>query len=213
MVTVVILDNHEPNVVQLTFENLYKELKDIYGSELLIRDKWFDLENVKNRYICFVEPDCLVSEGYFKTQMEDFQKKGFSRLTGIMSATTAINYWDNKIYGYRTDTQIRGILPNRKQKSSLSFSVQVAYVPGAIIRVNMLKKILKDAHFAKHFGVEDDLVYLSSKLSLAFWDRGHRVYVNPNATYLTTEQYVNDVGHFDTPMASDTMNLFSRESI
>lgn len=209
MLTVVIRDNGEPNVVQLTFENLYSELKDIYGSELLVRDRWFDLDNVKNRYVCFVEADCLVSPGYFKAQMEGLNKKGYSRLTGVMSGATAINYWPNQIYGYQAGL-VDGLLPNRKPKSSVPFTVQVAYIPGAILRMTMLKTALQDLKFD---GLEEDLVYLSGELSIAFWKRGYRVYVNPKASYLTTEEYVNDIGSFGTSMNEEVLNLFLRESI
>ena len=215
MVSVVILDNGEQNVIQLTFENLYRELKDIYGSELLIRDKWFDLTDIKNRYVCFVEPDCMVSEGYFKAQLEGFTKKGYSRNTGIMSASTAINYWDNKIYGYKTGVDFIGVMPNRQPKSSVSFAVQVAYIPGAIIRMSMLQTCLKKMDLQNN-----DLVNLSTEVSMAFWHRsaesqgkGYRIYLNPKVSYLTTEDYVNDIGKFDVPVTSEVVNLFSRQSI
>lgn len=211
MITVVILDNGEPNVTQLTFENLYRELKDIYGSELLIKDRWFDLENIKNRYICFVEADCLVSPGYFKAQLEGFSKKGFSRNMGIMSSATAVNYWDNKIYGYKVGP---GIIPNRQPKSSNPFSTQVAFIPGSIIRMTMLKACLRKLNNY------DDLVRLSTELSMAFWEKsalsdgkGYRVYVNPKVSYLTTEDYVNDIGNFGVSISEEAVSLFKRESI
>lgn len=210
MVSVVILDGGEPNVTQLTFENLYKELKDIPGSELLIKSSWLDIEGIKNRYICFVEPDCLVSPGYFNHQLEGYKKRGYSRLTGIMSSTTAISYWDNIIYGYCAGSNLLGTMPNRQKKSSSPFTVQVAYIPGAVIRMTMLKTVLKDL---KAEGITSDLVYFSSELSLAFWRRGYRVILNPHSTYLTTEDYVNDIGLFPVNRTPELAALFSRESI
>lgn len=217
MISVVILDGGEPQVTQLTFENLYKELKDIYGSELLIKDKWFELDDIKNRYVCFVEPDCLVSEGYFRRQLEGLNSKGYARQIGIMSSVTSVCYWDNKIYGYKTDIDLRGVMPNRKQKSTAPFNVQVAYIPGSIIRLSMLKTCLQDIEIKN---LENDLVFLSYELSMAFWKRssnsqgkGYRVYLNPKNSYLTTEDYVNDIGKFDSSIESDVLNLFVKESI
>lgn len=210
MITCIILDNGEPNVVQLTFENLYKELKDIYGSELLIKDKWFDLDEIKNRYVCFVEPDCLVEPGYFQSQLERFKKKGFSRLTGVMSATTSVKYWPNEIYGYKMGSGIMGVMPNRKPKSSSAFTVQVAYIPGSVMRMTMLKEALKDIEISE---LHNDLVYLSAELSMAFWKRGYRIYVNPKTRYLTTEEYVNDIAKFSVSMTDDILSQFARESI
>jgi hypothetical protein len=40
VVSVIILDKGEQSVVQYTFEKLYTELKDIYGSELIIKKDW-----------------------------------------------------------------------------------------------------------------------------------------------------------------------------
>lgn len=215
MVSVVIIDNGEPNVIRLTFENLYGELKDIYGSELLIRDRWFDLEGVKNKFVCFVEADCLVSKGYFKTLLGDFMRKGSSRTEAVISSATAVNYWDNLIYGYATSFDNQGVYPNRESKSTNSFAVQIAYIPGAIIRVGMLKPCLKDMF------IYDNLVRMSAELSMSLWERaviskgkgGFKVYLNPKVTYLTTENYVNDIGKFDVPVHGDVVNIFSRESI
>lgn len=215
MVSVVILDNGEPNVVQLTFDNLYKELKDIYGSELLIKDKWFDLSDIKNRYVCFVESDCLVDKGYFHSQLEKFMEKGYSRNMGIMSSATSVCYWDNKIYGYNINTSINRLLPNREAKSSSPFTVEVAYIPGAIIRVSMLKTILKDLEISS-----GNLVDLSSELSMAFWKRsaasegkGYRIYLNPKTSYLTTEDYVNDITNPTSEVSAKVLSLFTKELI
>lgn len=213
MVSVVILDNGEPKVIQLTFENLYSELKDIYGSELLIKDKWFDLEGIKNKYVCFVEADCLVSEGYFKTLLQDFVKKGSPRNEAVLSSATAINYWDNKIYGYNINADI--ITPNRKPKSSISFATQIAYIPGSIMRMSMLRSCLKNLDIEV-----SNLTSLSAELSMAFWRRsaespgkGYKIYVNPKTTYLTTEDYVNDISRYTTLITDDVLSLFKRESV
>lgn len=215
MITVVILNNDEPNVVQLTFENIYHELKDIYGSELLIKDRWFDLEDINNKLVCFVEADCLVSPGYFKKQLEQFKGSGNPRTIGVMSSATAVSYWNNKIYGYAVGMDYIGVRPFREPKSSHPFMVPVAYIPGAIIRLSMLKNCLKSTKL-----VTTDLVDLSRMICLAFWERsadsgrnGHEVYVNPEVTYLTTENYVNDIHSSDFTIGSEVLNLFNRSMI
>lgn len=214
MVSVIILNNGEDSVVQMTFEDLYKELKDINGSELLIKDNWFDLENIKNRYICFVEADCLVERGYFHSMLEKFKEKGYSRNMALMSSSTSISYWNNKIYGYHLN-ESGGITPNREPKSRVPFTVEVAYIPGSIIRMSMLESILKDFdHQTK------DLVKLSSEMSIALWKKsaqsqgkGYRIYLNPRTSYLSTENYVNDLGQFETSVTDSILSLFGKESI
>jgi hypothetical protein len=149
MVSVVILDKGEQSVVQYTFEKLYTELKDIFGSELLIKKDW-DVSHIKNRFVCFVEADCLVSEGYFKKQLEIFETVS-PRVTMISSAT-AVRNWDNLIYGYYIeDTKVT---PNRKPKANRTYPVQVAYIPGTIIRTSSLKKLIKQTPLPK--GYEND---------------------------------------------------------
>lgn len=207
MLSCVIVDNGEPNVVKLTFENLYSELKDIPGSELLIQDKWFDTSEIKNRYCCYVEPDCLVSEGYFKKQLENLNDIGYQRQIGIVTAATAVNQWNNKIYGYRIGDREEGIIPNRTKKSNKNHQVQIAYIPGAILRTSMLKVALPEGLYL------DDLVYLSTQVSLAFWECGFRIQLNPDNTYVTTEDYVNDINDFNPLVSEKAKALFSRESI
>ena len=42
VITCILKNDGEDNVVQLTYENLWKELKDIPGSELIVSESWFD---------------------------------------------------------------------------------------------------------------------------------------------------------------------------
>src|SRR3990167_4272253 len=147
MVTVVIKNNNENNVIQLTWENLWKELKDIPAAELIVEDDWLDsLKKVKTPYVCFVESDCLVSPGYFSSQIDLFEKdsKSGSRRLAMLSSAVAVNNWDNKFYGYELGgAYTQGVIPVTQPKSKQMYPVQIGYMPGAIIRVTMLKKIFK----------------------------------------------------------------------
>lgn len=215
MVSVVIRDQGEPNVTQYTFEKLYTELKDIPGSDLLIKDKW-EITGVRNRFVCFVEADCLVSKGYFKNMIETF--KALSPRVIVLSSSTAVKYWQNKIYGYSMN--LDSARPHREQKGSHPYPVQIGFIPGALMRTSSLKRITLPQ------GSENDLVYYSSKICLGIWDKGIRidpkhpegqlgsqVYINPACTYATTEEYVNDIGNFGESIEGDLLTLFSRESI
>lgn len=222
MLSVIIKDGGEPNVIQLTFEQLYKELKDIPGSELLIKSDW-DVSDIKNRYVCFVEADCLVSEGYFKQLIKSFDM--LSPRVVALSPATAVKYWDNQIYGYNLSVQQNTVtIPIRKAKSRQKpYQVQIAYVPGTIIRTVSLKRILKGLNIDN---LQADLVYYSLLVSLGIWQSGittdakhplgqlgTQIYMNPNACYCTTEDYVNDIGQFDEVLDGNLLSLFSTESI
>lgn len=222
MLSVIIKDGGESNVTQLTFEQLYRELKDIPGSELLIKPDW-DIRDIKNRYVCFVEADCLVSEGYFKQLLRSFD--ALSPRVVALTSTTAVKYWHNEIYGYNINiNQNTATMPVRKAKSRQKpYQVQIAYIPGTIIRTVSLKRILKGL---KINNLDQDLVYYSLLVSLGIWQSGittdakhplgqlgTQIYMNPNVSYCTTEEYVNDIGQFDEVLDSTLLSLFSRESI
>lgn len=217
MLTVAILDNKEPKVIQLTYENLHKELKDIPGADLCVVDHWFDALSrataKKNNYICFVEADCLVNSGYFSSQLGLFKKNPYFRKLAMLSSATAVNTWVNKFYGYSLgDNWSDGIIPNKDKKSSVVYPVQIGFVPGAIIRVNMLHRALSKLNAAN--GLEQNLVHLSAVLSVAFWTQGdgNRVHLNPNTTYVSTEGSINEIGKPVEGLA-ELKSKFAREAI
>lgn len=223
MLTVVIKDDGEQNVIALTYQNLWKELKDIPDAELVVSKNWLDeLPKIKNKYVCFVESDCLVNSGYFSSMIGLFKKSRMLRKLAMMSPSTGVNNWANKFYGYSVKKEWTGappvevkqpfVQPNKEMKSRGVYPVQIGYVPGSIIRVASLKDLLLSTKFGG--GYEKDLVYFSAQISLGFWRQGdgNRVHLNPNSTYVTTEDYVNDLGKFD-PEAGDVMEMFRREGI
>lgn len=220
MISVIIHDSGEPNVIRLTYENLYKELKDIKGFELLVSDNWFEeLGTIKNDYICFVESDCLVSPGFFKKQIEDLTVTNLRRIA-MLTSVVSVTQWDNYFYGYNIVGQYNdSVVPITQRKSSVRYPVQIGYFPGAIIRKKMLMEVLKTITIYPNWN--SDLVFLSAQLSMAFWRQGqvdsknkngNLVYINPGVKYLTTEDYVNDIGQFNIE-SIDLLEKFSKESI
>lgn len=214
MFTIVVKNDGEANVVQLTYDNLFREIKDIPDAQLLVADHWFDvIDQIKNKYVCFVEADCLVNSGYFASQIGLFKKNPYFRKLAMLSSSVAVNDWANRFYGYSLgNNYTEGVIPSKAKKSSRVYPVQIGYVPGAIIRVSMLKTALAEMKASNSW--EKDLVYLSTMLSLAFWSQGdgNRVHINPNTTYVSTETYINDIGHFPHEGAK-LVDMFRKESI
>jgi hypothetical protein len=219
MLTVVIKDDGEPKVVQLTYENLWRELKDMPDTELLVSTDWFDtLPNIDNKYVCFVEADCLVSSGYFSSQLGLLKNSPAARRIAMLSSTTGVNNWANRFYGYNiTNSSSNDIHinmpytePIKEKKSRSVYPIEVGYMPGSIINIKMLREILN-----KIDTTMNDLVYLSCQISIEFWKLGdgHRVHINPNATYITTEDYVNDLGKFDPGINEELIQTFKKELI
>lgn len=222
MISVIILDNGEPNVIRLTYENLYKEIKDIEGAELLVSKDWLKpLATIKNQYVCFVEADCLVSSGYFSSQMGLIKKNGYLRKLAVFGTAIGVNNFGNRFFGYeiadKWSMAIGGVSTNNKQvepirakKSTGAYPVQIAYVPGAILRMSMLLPQLEQLGYKDK--PQKDLVKFSAALSLGFWQHGGRININPNATYVTTENYVNDLSNTPTPNKT-VIDTFRRELI
>ena len=213
MLSVIIKNDGEDKVVELTYQNLWKELKDIPGAEILVAEDWFDcIPKIENKYVCFVEADCLVNSGYFSSQVGLFKKNPMFRKLAMLSSGIAVNDWANKFYGYGLGNNYSdGVIPSMDKKSSQVYPVQIGYVPGAIIRKNMLVQALGKLNFSN---TKTDLVYFSTIISLAFWRQGdgNRVYINPNTTYVSTEEYINDIGKFDSD-GGDLVEMFKREGI
>lgn len=215
MLTVAIRDNGESNVIKLTYENLHKELKDIPGADLIVVDHWLDAipRAKKNNYICFVEADCLVNSGYFTSQVGLFKKNPYFRKLAMLTSAIGVNDWSNRFYGYSLGNNYSdGVIPNKDKKSSGVYPVQIGYVPGALIRVSMLTRVCSDLKLSN--GVEQNLIHLSTVLSLAFWSQGdgNRVHINPNTTYVSTEDYINNIGK-PIEQAKELKDKFLRESI
>lgn len=213
MLTVIIQDSGEENVIKLTYQNLWRELKNITGAELLVGN-WIDeLDNVKNNYVCFVEADCLVSSGYFSSQIGLFKKNPLFRKLGILSSSTGVNNWANRFYGYKLGNNYsEGVIPELTKKSTAVYPVQIGFIPGSIIRMTMLKQALQTLGIGNN---QIDLIKFSTELSLAFWQQGdgNRVHLNPNTTYVTTEDYVNDIGSFIPTNNPNLTSMFKKESI
>jgi hypothetical protein len=229
MLTVVIRDDGEENVIQLTYENLWKELKDIVGAELIVSTDWFDaLGKIKTPYVCFVEADCLVNSGYFQSQLGLFKKNKYLRKLAMLTSATGVNTWENRFFGYGIEEQwsdpvmLDGgeelrqlnyrVQPIKTKKSSAVYPIQMGYVPGSLIHVRMLKDALAKLNIQTM--PRDNLIELSTMLSIAFWSQGdgNRVHINPNSTYVTTESYVNELSAVPVDGLA-LLDKFKRESI
>lgn len=208
MLSVILPRWAEPTVIHLTQENLQRELEAVNGAELLVTDSWSEgIAKTRNDYICLVEPDCLVSSGYFASMMGLFTKSHFRKLS-IMSATTSVLDWENRFYGYQVGNNYSdGVWPVLKSKSTSPYPVQIAYVPGSILRMSMLNKIMPNVDFQAK-----NLTKLSTDVSLECWRNNGHVLINPNSSYCTTEDHVSQQGKFD-PKAGDLVTRFAKEVI
>lgn len=230
MLTVVIKRSEEPKVIQLTVENVVRELGGIVGAEMLLEDNWIDgLRKVRTPYVCLVEADCTLSSSYMTSNFGLMQKThgsgayrggGYMKLAMIASCL-GVNKFDNRVYNYRVEkvlennhnAQVYGYHPRpfRDKRDMKVYEVQIGFVPGAIMRVASIRET---------FGAlepiswdEPNLVKLSTEVSYYLWNTGRRIQVNPNTTYVSTYSHLENPMLFKTDIPDRVANIFTREGI
>jgi hypothetical protein len=209
VVTVLISKNDEPKVYEYTKILLEKESFPL-GSSVALVDNWAQgLEDCKTEYVCFVEPDCLVSSGYFSSLAGLVKSNPKYTKLAMLSSATAVKYWPNRFFGYEYDGC--KLAPVKNKKSNSFYRVRVGYAPGALIRTSIIKEVVKKN---KNILDDFDLVKMSVGLSLAFWSRGDGcpVYVNPITTYVTNCEDVGVDNEIKREFA-DLVKMFERELI
>lgn len=185
MLSVIISNTAEPTVVQLTYDNLRRELLGVKDStELIVADTWAaGLAQAKGDYVSFVEPDCLVSGGYYSSNLNLFKKNGHFRKLAMVASCVGVDNWGNRIYNYKLGEVSAGdeklsvtywrVQPERKKKAQGLYPVQIGYAPGAVFRRVAIEDV------AKHVDLRDpNLVRLSTKICFYIWESNRRILVN-----------------------------------
>lgn len=219
MLSVIIPNTDEPTVVQLTYDNLRKELFSVDGSELIVADNWLaGLEKAQGDYISLVEPDCLVSGGYFSSNLGLFRKNAFYRKLAMVSSCVGVDNWGNRIYNYKLDKVVAGdeklsvgywhIAAERRKKGSGLYPIQIGFVPGAIFRKSALQKLVKQVDLQNR-----DLVALSTEISFNLWNSNRRIAINPNTTYVSTDRNIENPADFKFKVPDRAANIFTQEQI
>lgn len=219
MLSIIILNNDEPTVVELTYDNLRRELLSVAGAatEIIISDSWLQgIAQAKGDYICMVEADCLVSSGYFSSNLGLFKRMAQYRKLAMMASCVGIDNWGNRVYCYRLEEETKGTQENsvtywrvaadRTKRANGLYNVQIGFMPGAIIRKTALREAVKHVDFTKL-----DTVQLSTQLSFYFWNTGRRVMMNPNTTYVSTDKTLENPPLFDPKVPANAANIFDQE--
>lgn len=233
MITVIIKRTDEPKVIQMTQEDLSRQLGSINGAEIMLEDTWGEgLRKVRTPYVSLVEPDCVFSSGYFASNcglMKKLQPRvsdgspgghggGGNMKLAMIASCLGIRDFGNRIYNYElgkvtdkgTDIEIKSwhIQPVRDKRLMNLYQVQVGFMPGAIIRTSAIKDIIDDELWQ-----EPNLVKLSTALSFYLWDTGRRVQLNPNTTYVSSDKNLEFPPLFETKVPFKVANLFRQEGI
>lgn len=192
MITVIVKRNAEPTVIQLTQENIMRELSSIPGSEMLLEESWGNgIKRVRTPFVCLVESDCVMSTAYLSSNFEQLQngtqtegKKGggYTRLA-MLSSCLGIRNFKNRIYNYNFRQPKWDIYPVKAKHSTVLYPVQIGFVPGALIRMSAIKDAVLPWD-------DPNLLAMSAAISLHLWSTNRRVEVNPNVTYVSDQAYL-----------------------
>lgn len=160
---------------ELTKEWCEKELKNI-DHEILICDWEVGMCAAQAEFICLLEADCVFSKGYFKKLLAGFSNKPSYRKLAMVTPALGLNAWEARVYGYLITTT--SVMPSRIKSSRDTYLIQMGFLPGAIIRRSSLPIV----------PITADILTASMDMSIFFWNHGQRVALNPEVTYVTTNQ-------------------------
>lgn len=191
----------------LTAEWAKKELAGI-EHEILMAPNWATgHQKARGEYICFLERDCVLTPQYFSRLMNIFEDKPSFRKLAMVAPAIGIDSYDYEQFGYRFLS--KEAYPSFFPSSTAPYLVQAAYVPGAIIRVSALDKMV----IRERYSVTDSL-----RLSLYLWANGQRVVLDPNTFYITTDEELGESVEYNhkaeaAEETKATLEMFKREAI
>lgn len=220
MLSVIIKNTNEPNVVRLTYDNFCRDLLSVKDStELIVADTWeTGYAQSKGNFVSFVEPDCLVSSGFYSSNFSLFKKNDHYRKLAMVGSSVGVDDWGNRIYNYKLGQVTAGdddlsvtywrLQPERRKKGQGLYPVQVSFFPGAIFRRTAIDDIVREIGLK-----DDDLVRLSTKICFYLWGNNRRLLINPNTTYVTTDRRVENPGLWEPEVPDQATAIFAREQL
>lgn len=171
--------------------------------EVIGSDSWQQgLRSARGDYISFIDPNCELDPNIFRSNLKLFTDDGYYRKLSMIAVPIQIPTKDI-VYGYRLD-DANYIIPVQTRLSSQPYDIQVGYIPGALIRRN----VLDDVHIDLETIVDD-----SVKLSFDLWSSGKRVMINPTVTYSWHSSQLIDKSFVTEPPVGKVISLWRREVI
>jgi hypothetical protein len=190
---------------ELTAEWCLKELKGV-KHEIIVADTWADgYAESSGEFVSFLEKDCVLSKGYFKELLKVFGDKPSYRKLAMVTPVLGANSWDTKVYGYVLSPT--SVIPSRIKSSAETYLIQIGFIPGALIRRSALGFIAPEG---------EDPMLESVNLSILFWNHGQRIALNPDVTYVSTDNLLDLAYHIEQPESPTltlTIEMWHRELI
>lgn len=223
MITIIIKRNDEPKVIQMTQEIIMRELGAINGAEMLLEDRWTDgLKKVRTPFVCLVEADCVLSSNYLSsnfglmkklTTTENGKGGGYTKLA-VLASCLGIKDYGNRVYNYNLEqVQDKNLTyyqprPFRDKRSTTIYPVQIGFIPGAVMRMSSIKDSIDALPWDGK-----DLVEMSTAVCFHLWNTNRRVQVNPNTTYVSNVNYLEEPPLFNMDVPIKAINIFHGEGL
>lgn len=189
---------------ELTKEWAIAELTGL-DHEIIMDDSWAEgAKKAKGEYVCFLEKDCVLGGDYFSSLLANFTDNPSFRKLAVVAPNLGVNSYKQLVYGYRlTPTSV---LPSELSSSRSAHLIQIAYIPGALIRRSALGSL--------SVGQTDPMMD-SVNLSIYFWNNGTRILLDPDVLYISTDEALKLPHQFD-PIATnlaDLTEMWARELV
>ena len=167
------------------------------------------LSKTKSEFVIYLG-DGIISTNCLTESLDLFHKSSsqFRKLAMVASAVASPKLV-RKTFGYLLDE--KGVKPVYKRHSSMPYSIQIGYLPGAILRTSALDAIIPQL---KGDDLED-----SYRVSVDFWLTGRMCYINPKATYVAMNFSSNNRINFiedpwqDNYMMDELKRSWKREMV
>lgn len=209
MLSIILNDNEEEKVVDYT-EELLEEQTSKMDVEIIRASSWrMGLEMSGGDFLCYLEPDCLLSDDYLMVGMNAMFTNDKYRKLAMISPVLCARYWNREIHGYKNEMgEIVPCIPEDRKTYLPDFKrdftpIQIGYFPGSIIRRSAANRL--------HFN-SDTPLKSSVENSIALWEEGNRILLNPHIKYVSNRDDLEEPLEYGL-ISDEAMEIFSREAI
>jgi hypothetical protein len=148
---------------------------------------------------------------------------GYTKLA-VLSSALGIKNFANRVYNYHlekiavdpgTNRTSGGesitmgswtVQPQREKRDIYLYSIQIGFVPGAIMRMASLSDVIDKIKWD-----DPNLVRMSTNVCFSLWGTGRRIGLNPSTTYVTNQINCEKPPQFNFKVPDMAINIFERE--
>lgn len=182
---------------------LDRELEGI-DSEIIENEWPLGLFEASGDFVCLLEEESAVKPGTIRESLGVFLENPSYRKLAMVSPMVDYDDLDDKVsFTFTARPEIRF-----EKVPQFVHPVRIGYVPGAIIRRKPLLRVI-DNHGIFMNGPVD----LSALISIALWDNGQRVSMNPEGLYYSPIDTKHTSLLSVISMETNTLSAWTRELI